>query len=90
MTKAELVAAMADKSGLNKSQAKDALDGFIACVTDAMRAGAEVRIVGFGNFKPVNRPAGIARNPKTGAKVDRLASKTVRFHAGEGLKDLLN
>ena len=90
MTKAELVAAIADKSGLGRAQAKDALDAFLVCVTDSARAGREVRIVGFGAFVPVERPAGLARNPRTGAQVTRPASKTVRFRPGEALKGALN
>ena len=90
MTKAELVAAIADKSGLSRAQAKDALDAFLTCVTDTARAGREVRIVGFGAFVPVERPEGLARNPRTGAQVKRPASKTIRFRPGEALKGALN
>jgi DNA-binding protein HU-beta len=90
MTKAELVCAIADKSGLNKTQAKDALDAFIHCVTASVKAGSEVRIVGFGSFTPVDRKPGVARNPRTGEQVKRSASKTVRFRIGEGLKGALN
>lgn len=90
MTKAELVAAMAEKAGLNRAQAKDALDAFIASVTDALKSGEDVRVVGFGAFKPVHRPAGLARNPKTGERVRRPASRTCRFQAGDGLKNSLN
>lgn len=90
MTKAELVASIADKSGLNKTQAKEALDAFIDAVTAAMKSGDEVRIVGFGSFVPVSREAGTARNPRTGEQVARPASKTVRFRPGEGLKSALN
>lgn len=90
MTKAELVAAIAQKSGLNKNQAKDALDAFVDCVTASLKGGAEVRIVGFGSFLPVSRAAGMARNPRTGEQVKRHASKTVRFRVGEGLKGALN
>jgi DNA-binding protein HU-beta len=90
MTKAELVSAISEKSGLSKVQAKDALDAFIDTVTSSVKAGVEVRIVGFGNFTPVDRPAGIARNPRTGEQVKRAASKTVRFRPGEGLKGALN
>ena len=89
MTKAELVQAIADKAGLNKNQAKDALEAFIGAVTDTVKDGKDVRIVGFGNFVPVERAAGTARNPRTGATVDRPASKTVRFRPGEGLKGAL-
>ncbi len=90
MTKAELVIAIADKSGLNKAQAKEALDAFIASVSTSLKAGKEVRLVGFGKFVPVKRAAGIARNPKTGEKVKRPASATCRFHAGDALKSVLN
>ena len=79
MTKAELVSAIADRAGLNKAQAKDALDAFVESVSTSLRAGKEVRLVGFGSFVPVKRAAGIARNPKTGEKVRRAASQTCRF-----------
>ena len=55
-----------------------------------MKAGEEVRIVGFGNFVPVDRAEGLARNPRTGEQVHRAASKTVKFRPGEGLKGALN
>ena len=90
MTKAELVSAISEKSGLSKVQAKDALEAFIDTVTSSVKVGVEVRIVGFGNFTPVDRPAGLARNPRTGEQVKRAASKTVRFRPGEGLKGALN
>lgn len=90
MTKAELVNAIAEKAGLNKTQAKDALEAFIDSVTGSLKAGNEVRLVGFGSFVPVNRAAGMARNPRTGESVKRPASKTARFRVGEGLKGALN
>lgn len=90
MTKAELVAAMAERSGLNKNQTRAALEAFIDCITDTVRSGSEVRIVGFGSFTPVARTAGMARNPKTGDQVARPASRTVKFRIGEGLKSALN
>jgi DNA-binding protein HU-beta len=90
MTKAELVNAIAEKAGLNKTQAKDALEAFIDSVTASLKAGQEVRLVGFGSFVPVNRAAGQARNPRTGETVSRPASKTARFRVGEGLKGALN
>ncbi len=90
MTKAELVAAMAEKSGLNRAQAKDALEAFIDSVTGSLKSGQDVRLVGFGTFKVARRPAGMARNPRTGAAVKRPASTTCRFQVGEGLKGALN
>lgn len=90
MTKAELVAAMADRAGMTKTQAKEALDAFIASVSTSLKAGKEVRLVGFGSFVPVKRSAGIARNPRTGATVKRKASHTCRFKVGDALKSALN
>lgn len=86
MTKAELVAAIAEKSGLTRNQSKEALEAFLGVVTSTVKGGQEVRIVGFGSFVPVDRAAGMARNPRTGEKVQREASRTVRFRPGEGLK----
>jgi DNA-binding protein HU-beta len=90
MTKAELVAAIADKTGLNRTQAKDALEAVLDSVTASLKSGSEVRLVGFGSFVPVERKAGTARNPRTGETVTRAASKTARFRVGEGLKTALN
>ena len=90
MTKAELVSAIADKAGLNRDQAKMALDAFIASVSSSLKAGKEVRLVGFGSFVPVKRPAGVARNPRTGEKVKTPPSATCRFRAGDALKNVLN
>jgi DNA-binding protein HU-beta len=90
MTKAELVSEIADKAGLNKAKAKEALDAFIASVSTSLRAGKEVRLVGFGSFVPVRRAAGMARNPKTGEKVKRPATQTCRFRVGDSLKTTLN
>jgi DNA-binding protein HU-beta len=90
MTKAELVTEIADKAGLNKAQAKEALDAFIASVSTSLKAGKEVRLVGFGSFVPVKRAAGTARNPRTGEKVRTSASRTCRFKVGDSLKSVLN
>jgi DNA-binding protein HU-beta len=90
MTKSELVAAIADRAGLNKAQAKEALEAFITSVSHTLKAGKEVRLVGFGSFVPVRRAAGAVRNPRTGEMVARPASSTCRFRAGEALKNELN
>jgi DNA-binding protein HU-beta len=90
MTKSELVAAIADKTGLNRTQAKNALDAFVESVAGSLKAGQEVRLVGFGSFVPVKRPAGAARNPRTGQTVARPASRSCRFRAGDALKATLN
>jgi len=90
MTKAELISAISEKAGLNKNQSRDALEAFLSSVTESLKAGKEVRLVGFGSFLPVDRKAGTARNPRTGESVNRPASKTARFRVGEALKGALN
>ena len=90
MTKAELVDAIAMNAKLTKSQARDALEAFVDAVTSTLKCGKEVRLVGFGSFVPIERKAGMARNPRTGASVRRPASRTCRFRAGDSLKSVLN
>ncbi|HWD68031.1 MAG TPA: HU family DNA-binding protein [Caulobacteraceae bacterium] len=90
MTKAELVSAIARRTGLQKTQAKNAVDAFVASVTGELKAGKEVRLVGFGSFVPVERAARMARNPKTGAPVKSPAFKTARFKIGDSLRATLN
>ena len=90
MTKAELIDAIAARAKLTRAQAKAALEAYVDVVTDALKAGEEVRLVGFGSFIPVDRPSGLSRNPRTGAQVKRKASRTARFRIGEGLKGALN
>ena len=90
MTKAELVAAIADKAGMSKAQAHSALEAFVDCVTTTLKDGEDVRLVGFGTFRSVSRAAGPARNPRTGEIVQRPATRTARFQIGEALKAALN
>jgi DNA-binding protein HU-beta len=90
MTKAELIEDIVQRSGLDRAQAKAALDAFVASVTASLKRSEEVRLVGFGSFVPIDRPAGVARNPRTGAAVKRAAQKTARFRIGDALKTALN
>jgi DNA-binding protein HU-beta len=89
MTKAELISAIAEKAGLNKNQSRDALEAFLGAVTDSLKSGQEVRLVGF-DFRAGRTRRPTARNPRTGETVNRPASKTARFRVGEGLKGALN
>ena len=90
MTKAEMVDAIAKNARLTKAQARDALEAFVGVVATSLKGGKEVRLVGFGSFVPVERKAGMARNPRTGASVHRPASRTCRFRVGDSLKSALN
>ncbi len=89
MNKTELVAALAGKAELSKKDAEKALNAFVEVVTDAMKAGDKVQLVGFGTFESKNRPARTARTPRTGESVKIPASKAVSFKVGKALKDSL-
>ena len=90
MNKGELVAAVADKVGLSRGQAGEAIDAAIEAITGALKQGEEVKIVGFGTFVVTDRAAGEARNPRTGEKVRVAAQKTPKFRAGQQLRSAVN
>jgi DNA-binding protein HU-beta len=90
MNKNELVSAVADKSGITKAQAADAIDATLDVITSALKSGDEVRLLGFGNFVVADRKATTARNPQTGATVNVPASKAPKFKPGKALKDAVN
>jgi DNA-binding protein HU-beta len=90
MTKNELIAAVADKTRLSRIEAASAVDATFDLIIAALRAGGEVKIVGFGNFRVVQRAAREGRDPRTGAPVKIAATRRPRFAAGKGLKDAVN
>jgi DNA-binding protein HU-beta len=90
VTKADLVNAMAEKAGLSKTDAEKALKSFIDAVTEAMKAGEKVALVGFGTFSVGERAARTGQNPQTGEKIEIAAAKTPKFKAGKALKDAVN
>jgi DNA-binding protein HU-beta len=90
MNKGELVAAVADKTDITKAQAAAAVDAVIDAITATLKKGEEVRLVGFGTFAVSKRPAGTARNPRTGATIKTAASIAPKFKAGAGLKAAVN
>ena len=90
MTKADLVNAMAEKAGLTKTDAEGALKAFTDAVTDALKAGEKVALVGFGVFSVGDRAARIGQNPQTGEKIQIAAAKVPKFKAGKALKDAVN
>ncbi|MCL6232576.1 MULTISPECIES: HU family DNA-binding protein [Acinetobacter] len=87
MNKSELIDAIAENGGLSKADAGKALDATIAAVTNALKAGDTVTLVGFGTFSVKERAARTGRNPQTGATLEIKASKVPSFKAGKGLKD---
>lgn len=90
MTKTELVAAIAEKSGLSKKAADSALNAFTESVQKALVAGDKVQLIGFGTFEVAERAAREGRNPQTGEVMKIAASKTPKFKAGKALKDVVN
>ncbi len=90
MNKNELVSSIADKAGIKKTDAEKALKAFIEVVTDELKAGEKVQLVGFGTFETAERPAREGRNPRTGETMKIEASKSPKFKAGKALKDAIN
>lgn len=87
MNKNDLVAVVATSTGLSKTDAAKAVDGVFQAITNALKGGDEVRLVGFGTFNVAERAKSEGRNPRTGAKITIPASKQPKFKAGKGLKD---
>ena len=90
MNKTELVAAIAEKAELSKKDSEKALKAFIDVVTDELKAGEKIQLVGFGTFEVSERPAREGRNPQTGETMEIKASKAPKFKAGKALKDVIN
>jgi DNA-binding protein HU-beta len=86
----ELVDAVASKTELRKSEASKAVDAVFESITDALKGGEEVRLVGFGTFSVAARAASEGRNPRTGEKIKIAASKQAKFKPGKGLRESLN
>lgn len=86
MTKSEFVDQVADRAGLSKKDAADAVDAFLETVEDALKRGSDVSFSGFGKFSVSQRGAREGRNPATGDKIQIPASRVPKFTAGAGLK----
>lgn len=87
MNKSELIDAIAKNGELSKVDAGKALDATLTSITEALKGGETVTLVGFGTFAVKERAARTGRNPKTGAELQIKASKVPSFKAGKGLKD---
>ena len=90
MNKSDLIAAMAAKTGDTKKAAEAALDAFVGAVTDSLKKGEKVQLVGFGSFEVRKRAARKGRNPQTKEEIKIPASKAPVFKAGKALKDVVN
>ena len=90
MNKNDLVDAVAERTGLARSDAARAIEAVLGAVTDALKAGDTVALSGFGSFAAKTRAARTGRNPRTGETLSIPASRAPAFKAGKALKDALN
>ena len=90
MNKAELVDAIATKTGVTKKVATEQLEAFVDVVSDSLKKGEKVQLVGFGSFEVRKRATRKGRNPQTGAEMKIPASNAPVFKAGKALKDAVN
>ncbi len=90
MNKQELIGAVAESTGLSRSDAGKAVESVFDGITVALKKGDEVRLVGFGTFSVSKRKASTGRNPRTGEPMSIAASSQPKFKAGKVLKDAVN
>lgn len=90
MNKNDLIAAVMNDAGLSKRDATNAVDCVFSAITNALKGGQEVRLVGFGTFSVAKRAASQGRNPRTGETIQIPASNQPKFKAGKALKDSVN
>lgn len=90
MNKAELISAVAEKSGMAKKDAEKAVSAVFASIEEALASGDKVQLVGFGTFEVRERAARTGRNPQTGEEIQIAASRVPAFRAGKALKEAIN
>ena len=90
MNKTELIAAVAEKAEISKKDSEKALKAFVDVVTEQLKAGDKVQVVGFGTFEVSERAGREGRNPQTGETMKIAACKAPKFKAGKALKDAIN
>ena len=90
MNKTDLVAAMSEQAGVSKKDAEKVLKAFTDVVTDELKKGEKVQLVGFGTFEVSERAARAGRNPVNGKAINIPASKAPKFKPGKAFKDALN
>ncbi|HGJ5890458.1 MAG TPA: HU family DNA-binding protein [Arsenophonus apicola] len=87
MNKTELISKVAEKSGLSKKDAEKAVNAFIEAVTESLKSGNDVQLIGFGSFQVKQRAARDGKNPKTGKPLKIAAANVPSFKAGQRLKE---
>ena len=87
MNKAELVAAVAEKTGLSKKDSEKAVNAAFDAISETLVEGGKIQLVGFGSFETKARNARVGRNPRTKEEIEIPASRIPTFKAGKALKD---
>lgn len=90
MNKSELIDAIAESADISKAAAGRAVDAVVESVTNALKGGDQVTLIGFGTFSVKDRAARTGRNPQTGEEIQIAAAKIPSFKAGKALKDAVN
>ncbi len=90
MNKSELIAAIANKTGVTKKDSEEVINAFVEVVKETLKAGDKVQLIGFGTFESKTRAARTAMNPRTQKEIQIPASRTASFKAGKALKDAVN
>ena len=90
MNKDDLISKVASSIGVSKSEAAKSVDAVFSSITNSLKEGNEVRLVGFGTFLITNRAATTGRNPRTGESIQIPAKKVPKFRAGKSLKETVN
>jgi DNA-binding protein HU-beta len=90
VNKSELIDAIAEAADLPKASAAKALEAVINTVSNSLKGGEQVVLVGFGTFSVKDRPARTGRNPQTGQPIEIAAARIPNFKAGKALKDAVN
>ena len=90
MNKTELIAAVAEKTGLSKKDSDAAVNAVLNTITETLKADEKIQLVGFGSFEVKKRAARIGRNPKTKESIEIPASVVPVFKAGKALKDSIS
>lgn len=90
MNKTELIAAVAEAAEVSKKDSEKVLKAFVDVVTEELKKGEKVQLVGFGTFEVTERAAREGRNPQTGKTMKIEACKAPKFKAGKALKDAIN
>ncbi|MFA8437993.1 HU family DNA-binding protein [Pueribacillus sp. YX66] len=87
MNKTDLINSVAEATELSKKDATKAVEAVFDSITDSLRQGQKVQLIGFGNFEVRERAARKGRNPQTGEEIDIAASKVPAFRPGKALKE---